>query len=433
ADVGAITRLEAFLDSLKNAPPRPPLDRPVRRREVHTGGRTIYIPPMTDHSQALAAALQANGVEAYVLPESDARTRELGLKYTSGKECYPCALTTGDMLKPLLQAGTDPDRVAFFMPGGTGPCRFGQYHRLHRQILDELGFEDVPIYSPHQSEVFYEELGLMGGDFTRRGWQGLVAVDLLLKALLQTRPYETMPGAADRAYRHFLAKLCRQMAEGKSADQVMAQAVEAFRAIPVEAPGSRPLVGVVGEIYTRANRFANEEVVRTVEELGGEAWMPPIAEWVLYINFTASQRAKVFHNWRALFKTRLEDFFQHKDIHHLAKPWRGRLQRLDDPRTSAIMELAGPYLHPTYEGEAILSLGKAEDMLRRGAVGIINVFPFTCMPGNIVNALMKRFREAHGGLPFLPLAMDGQEQGGNRIRLEAFMHQVTEFRRARSA
>ncbi|MFH1034371.1 MAG: hypothetical protein V1806_07680, partial [Pseudomonadota bacterium] len=59
--------------------------------------------------------------------------------------------------------------------------------------------------------------------------------------------------------------------------------------------------------------------------------------------------------------------------------------------------------------------------------GVVNVIPFTCMPGTIVNALMKRFREDHGNLPFLPMAMDGQEQSGSRIRLEAFMHQVSQF------
>jgi hypothetical protein len=49
------------------------------------------------------------------------------------------------------------------------------------------------------------------------------------------------------------------------------------------------------------------------------------------------------------------------------------------------------------------------------------------MPGNIVNAVMKRFREDHGNLPYLHLAMDGQEQTGSRIRMEAFMHQVAQF------
>jgi predicted nucleotide-binding protein (sugar kinase/HSP70/actin superfamily) len=50
--------------------------------------------------------------------------------------------------------------------------------------------------------------------------------------------------------------------------------------------------------------------------------------------------------------------------------------------------------------------------------------PFTCMPGTIVNALLKRFREDHRNIPFLNLSYDGQEQTNTRTRLEAFMYQV---------
>ncbi len=44
----------------------------------------------------------------------------------------------------------------------------------------------------------------------------------------------------------------------------------------------KPLVGIVGEIYVRNNVFANEHVVRSIEKLGAEAWMAPLAEWVLF-------------------------------------------------------------------------------------------------------------------------------------------------------
>ncbi len=66
--------------------------------------------------------------------------------------------------------------------------------------------------------------------------------------------------------------------------EVLKEARTAFDAIPVENPGSKPVIGMVGEIYTRANKFANENVVLEVEALGGEAWLPPIAEWILYTN-----------------------------------------------------------------------------------------------------------------------------------------------------
>ncbi|MCF8096385.1 MAG: acyl-CoA dehydratase activase [Desulfarculaceae bacterium] len=431
ADVGAITRLEAFLDSLGNVITTPPQAKPARRRDIKPGKRTIYIPPMTDHSVAVAAAFAACGGHAEVLPESDQRTLELGRRYTSGKECYPCALTTGDLLKLLMDEKVPAKDVAFFMPGGTGPCRFGQYHRYHRLILDELGFEEARIYSPDQSEVFYKELGMVGGsDFTRLAWQGVVAVDLLMKALHETRPYEAVPGDSDEVYRHCLARVAEVMGRKGDLKAVMAEARGEFAAVRRSGDNHRPLVGVVGEIYTRANRFANEDIVRTVEALGGEAWTPTIGEWVLYTNFTSAVRAKMLKRRQALVGTLLENYFQHKDERNLAKPWSGSLKTLHEPEVKEVLKMAHPYLEPSFEGEAILSLGKSRDMLSRGASGVINVIPFTCMPGTIVNALMKRFREDHGNLPFLPMAMDGQEQSGSRIRLEAFMHQVRQFQQA---
>ena len=431
ADVGAITRLEAFLDSLRNVTPSPPPPPSPPRRALPGSERTIYIPHMADHSYAVAAAFEACGVSARVLPPSDERTLELGRRYTSGRECYPCALTTGDMLKLLMDEGVDPQKVAFFMPSGTGPCRFGQYHRLHRMILDELGYKDVPIYAPDQSEVLYEELGMVGGeDFVRLGWQGLVAVDMLTKALHETRPYELNPGQTDRVYQKWLARVCEAVRNRQELVEVMEAARAEFAAIPTSEE-SKPLVGIVGEIYTRANRFANEDVLRAVEELGGEGWMPTIAEWVLYTNYISLRRARIFRHWRQLMKTLLYDYFQHKDIHSLSSPWVGMLRTLEEPPIAEILNMARPYIDDSFEGEAVLSVGKSEDMFRKGVAGVINVIPFTCMPGNIVTAVMKRFREAHGGLPFITLAMDGQQQAANRIRLEAFMHQVRQFAAAR--
>ncbi|MBI5606200.1 MAG: CoA activase, partial [Deltaproteobacteria bacterium] len=72
ADAGVVTRLEAFLDSLKNSKeaPFPPLKKRSSSRIPSGNHRRIYIPPMTDHTYAVAAAYKACGVEAEVLPDS---------------------------------------------------------------------------------------------------------------------------------------------------------------------------------------------------------------------------------------------------------------------------------------------------------------------------------------------------------------------------
>ncbi len=182
AEAGVVTRLEAFVDSIKGKAKPYKLQRTFNRQKIHPeDGRTIYIPYMTDHARALAAAFRACGIKAEVLPEPDEECLELGRKYTSGKECYPTILTTGDLIKLINRPDFDPEKSVFFMPDGSGPCRFGQYNRLHRKILRDLGITNLPVYSPQQDIEFYEDLGIAGSDFTRVAWRGVVAVDILDK------------------------------------------------------------------------------------------------------------------------------------------------------------------------------------------------------------------------------------------------------------
>ncbi|MDD2901645.1 MAG: acyl-CoA dehydratase activase [Syntrophales bacterium] len=429
ADVGAITRLEAFLDSLKNVTPQPQPERvsPFRHRVVETQRRKVFLPYMTDQALALVAAFEACGGEAEMLPESDEETLELGRRLTSGKECYPLILTTGDLAKLVQRPDFDPEKSAFFMPSGDGPCRFGQYHRYHRLVLDELGYPQVPVYSPDQSETMYQELGMVGGDYTRIAWRGIVAIDLLEKKLRETRPYERRAGDADEVYRHYLRQVHHVLRDRGDLPAAMREARRALDDVALNGTGEKPLVGIIGEIYTRANHFANEDAVREIEALGGEVWMPPIGEWMLYVNYTSKRRARSFKRYRHLLQILFKEYFQRKDEHLLEEIFHGSVRNLAEPTIPETLDLARNYLDPSFEGEAVLSIGKSRDFIRKGASGLVNIMPFTCMPGTVVNSLFRRFQEEHDHIPFLNLAYDGQEQTHTRTRLAAFMYQVRQF------
>ncbi len=426
ADAGAITRCEAFLDSLKNVEVKPV---PSLRREKAKTDRTkkIYIPYMCDHSFAVAAAFKACGVDADVFPESDEETLYWGRKLTSGKECYPCILTTGDMVKLVKDPHFDHQRAAFFMPSGNGPCRFGQYHRFHRLVLDDLGFHHVPIYSPNQDETLYSDLGIMGSQFTRLGWQGIVAVDLLMKKLLETRPYEKEKGKTDQVYQESLNRVCEAILKGDDLEEALQKSIEDFNQIEVDGLGTKPLIGIVGEIFVRLNRFANENVIRKIEQFGGEAWIAPLTEWILYVNTIAKKRSLKNRSFSNLLKVFFTDYYQKKDEHHLEEVFKHHLRNFGEPKTKSIFRNAKPYLDSSFEGEAILSVGKTIDFAKRGASGIVNIMPFTCMPGTIVSTLLKRYREENSNIPILNMAYDGQEQTNTLTRLEAFMYQAKEF------
>ncbi len=154
---------------------------------------------MSDAAHVLAATARACGIDAAVLPMQDARDLELGRRHTSSRECFPMICTTGSFLKKLEEPGVDPGRVSFFMPRHTGPCRFGQYHKMQRIILERIGCGDAEIVSP-SNKTSYADFS-RGPKFRLLVYKSLVAVDLLGRMRQEHRPIELTEGAAERLYR----------------------------------------------------------------------------------------------------------------------------------------------------------------------------------------------------------------------------------------
>ncbi len=439
ADAGAITRCEAFLDSVRSRmaggyqagdrkKARPMSEGKEAAASIASGrrGRTVFIPLMSDHAYALEAAFRFCGIDAEVLPESTEESVELGKRFVSGKECYPCAVTTGDMVRKATSSGFDPEQSAFFMPSGTGPCRFGQYNVFHRLVLRDMGLDNTPVFSPNQSEHFYRELGVVGKDFVKRSWEGIVSLSLLQKCLHRARPYEQEPGSADRLYDEYLTRT-RHALSGKNGalTAVLAEARQEFGRLP-RRDEKRPLIGIVGEIFVRSNRFSNEDLVRKIEALGGEAYLTPVEEWVLYINEMGITRLLNKREWSGIITLLLKRFVQKRIEHRYAAVFRDFLETADEPDTGEIIRKAAPYLHPSFEGEAILSIGKTVDLIGRGAAGIVNAMPFGCMPGTIVSGLLRGVQRKYG-IPCLSIPYDGTASLTTEIQLEAFLDQAKEF------
>ena len=431
ADAGVVTRLEAFLDSIRNAKPlRQATARKVAKFSMDGKRRKIFIPYMSDHAITLAGAFRACGLDAEVMEESDERTVNIGRKFTSGKECYPCILTTGDMVRTIRRESFDPEKSAFFMPSGSGPCRFGQYHRFHRMVLDELGHGNVPIYAPNQDDSFYRELHIVGGKFSRLGWRAFVAADLLTKMLHQTRPYEINEGETEKIYRQAILNAAQSIERGgEDIGRVLQDELGKFLNVEKE-DRKKPLVGIVGEIYIRSNRFSNDSLVKRVEKMGGEVWLAPGSEWIAYVNQMNKKKSVKNNSLSNFINILLTQYIQHKDEHMMEKIFEGHLKYGKEPKVKGILEKASPYIDESFEGEAILSVGKSIDFIEKGTSGIINAMPFTCMPGTISSAIMRLIQNRFN-IPVINIAYDGQGLTNIMTRLEAFMHQVKEHHKDR--
>ncbi len=437
ADAGVITRCEAFIDSISSRD-EPPVNeaKKVSILSINKGvsNKIVFIPRMSDHAFALAAAFKTCQLDAEVMDTPDSESVKLGRRYVSGKECYPCAITTGDIVKKVMSPDFDPDRAVFFMPSGTGPCRFGQYNVLHRLILDEIGYPKVPIHSPNQDGAFYSELGIVGKEFTRQAWMGIIATDLLIKCLHETRPYEINRGETDDIYKKYLFEISKTLVtDSRLMMDLMNEIKTSFSGIPRNNE-QRPLIGIIGEIFVRLNAFANEDIVRKVEELGGEVWLSPMDEWIYYVNRMSLRKCMIRMRNNSISKKVVNDLMMTMITSHIQKgidrkfsaPFEGFLKTVHEPSTRQIMRNAAPYIDDSFEGETVLSMGKAIDYVKSGASGIISAMPFGCMPGTIVGALLKGVKK-DWGIPILSASYDGVEATCAGIQLEAFMHQATEY------
>ena len=289
---GYQTRIEAFLDVVRSnfqgeKKATPDFISP-REKASHTEikNRKIWIPPM--HPVGIhffAASFRSRGYEAQQLDFEDETTFTLGKKWTRGSECLPAPLTLGPFLHQMNKekaAGRDPAKEnALFLPTSTGPCRFGQYRTMDRIILDRLGYEDIPIFSPGAHNAYY------GLDKKLRAklWPNIIAGDILFKMRCRTLPYETVKGDTIETLEGCIAEaVSRIESDTMNWEGFLKEAAEKFMRIPMHKH-ERPLIGVVGEIYVRCNAFANNDIVESIEQLGGEAWLAPVTEWILYTSW----------------------------------------------------------------------------------------------------------------------------------------------------
>jgi len=426
ADAGVVTRLEAFLDSLKAYKPREIAEVKPQDKGGNGHRRKVYVPYMSDHAVAFAAALKACGTDAEPLPEPSRESLAWGKKFTSGKECFPCQVTTGDLVHKVKEPGFDSEQSAFFMPSAGGPCRFGQYHLLQRTILDKLGYDNVPIFSP-DSENSYNDFQFVEGNFKRLAWSGVVATDLLFKVNRRFKPYVKDPDECEKLYRNYLGILADAIKRQQDLSTVLFSALTDFKRLPTNGVDQKPIIAVVGEIYLRSNRFSNNFLVDRLEELGAEVWLAPMSEWVLYTNFSYKYTSKRDGDLKGLFSGFLRDKIQKRDEKYLSKVLMDDVPLAHEAPVEKLIELAKPFVDVSLSGEAILSIGKAVDYYHRGACGIVNTSPFSCMPGTIVTAMSKKVQRHCDGLPWLNLVYEGLEDKNEEIRLEAFMLQALQF------
>ncbi len=387
----------------------------------------------------MAAAFRSIGVDAAISPESDHRTLLLSAKFTTGEECLPQRIVLGNFLKIITDENFNPTKNAFLLPTSSGPCRFGQYAPLLKKILKELNFQDTVVYSPTSSNG-YGSIAENTISFLLTAWRAVIVSDMLRKIKLMFRPYEKNPGSTEKLHSQALSQICSIFENGSHTSLQQLRLLidslidirDRYLKLPLKEPlHSRPLIGIIGEIFLRFNSYGNQDILKKIESMGAEAWIANIAEWVWYTNIEEKRKLREAGKKISfsMLKAKLRHSIQYLDEKKLNKPFKKIFSKRPEAKIETILNYSMPYLpFNKAHGEMTLNAGKAVDFYTSGCDGIIDISPFTCMNGIVSEVIYPRLSRDHNNITIKIFYFDGVPID-LELDLEIFMEQVRSYKK----
>jgi predicted nucleotide-binding protein (sugar kinase/HSP70/actin superfamily) len=436
ADAGMTTRVEAFVDTLGRAKKRV-VEKQEDLRVVRPTGelnifkpskklrdldKTLYLSHMSGHCLIMAAAFKSVGIDARVMPQPDELSEELGRRYTSGKECRPYVQTTGDLVRMTQLEDFDPDRSAFVMFNFDGSCRLTQYAMSQKLVLKRLGLSHIPVIAPVTSIRRDEFARLFGLDWERANLKGWLAVDVLLKKLLHTRPYEINCGETERVYERAVEEIAGGIINGNFME-ALTKSLAAIDSVPVKRE-ERPIIGIVGEFYSCIAPWENNEIIKELESLGVEVRLgPTVNDYAAYFN---EMYPKTYFDKNYLIRL----YFYLRKQWYMS--WRRKieqglgeeLQACKIPSVDEVVKAAAPYVSDAIDPVVSVNIAKAETYAARGYSGIANLIVLNCLYGTLCSAIYKKVQGEHSLIPMLNMIYDGLKHTNEKTRIEAFVYQA---------
>ncbi|MBN2126350.1 MAG: CoA activase, partial [Deltaproteobacteria bacterium] len=343
----------------------------------------------------------------------------------------------------------DPGDYVYFLPESDGPCRFGMYNKYQRLVLDSFPeFGGVRLCSITTRDA-YSLAGMLEDrdvlDFMKAAYFSIVVADILERLLWRIRPYEREPGTSDAFFERSMQRM-QEAFESYGARKrfakilaVLDEILSEARTIPAPGVPAKPLVGIVGEIYLRMHAHANQELIRLLERYGAEVVNASFAEWVNYITYDGLRNARTAFrlNLRRLRLAPLMESigimihfigdllykeYRQKQIYRRARTF---VDLAEDHRIARLEEALVEEDLFTFDvgTETCLSIAGVVKYAAGGYNGVVNVYPFACMPSTTTTAVVKPLVDKLG-LPFLDAPCDESIQPGREAAIRTFMYQA---------
>ncbi len=381
---------------------------------------TMLVPQMSPiHFEFIQEAFNTEGFNVKVLPEVDKTDINMGLKYVNNDSCYPAIVVIGQLLKALEMYDLDKDKVALVISQTGGGCRASNYIALLRKALSDMNLSHVPVISANSGNI--EDINSMDLNVSliKKLVIGVSYGDMLLKMSNRTRSHEVNEGDTQKALDEMSLLIKENLKSGSylTFRKNIKKVVNRFDQIKLDGI-KKAKVGIVGEILVKYHPTANNQLVKVIEENGGEAVVPELIDFFLYSLQNAKYRHEVLYpNKVEKLKTTL--------ILNTIELYRSKMNKaLDKSKNFEPFHNINETLANAKKllsignqtGEGWFLTGEMVNLIEDDVPNIICTQPFGCLPNHITGkGMFKKLRETYDNVNIVAIDYDPGASEVNQI------------------
>ena len=359
---------------------------------------TLLFPQMLPVTfELMKRVFELQGYKVELLTTTHRGIVESGLKYVHNDTCYPALLVIGQLIEAVNSGKYDKNKVALLMSQTGGGCRASNYIHLLRKAVDKAGLSHIPVVSFNLSGFERNPGFKLGLPMIRRLAACVIYGDLIVWLANQCKPYEVNSGETDKLTEDMTQWIIEKFRSGKGLRKkdmrlYMREIVLAYSKIQREGVGTKPRVGIVGEIYVKYSPLGNNGLEEFLLKEGCEPVIPGLTDFMIFkinnrvVDCEIYAGSKIKKKAAGLFQRYFENLQQ---------------EMIDAIKTqdcfypmgafADLQKLVKGYLgYGNKMGEGWLLTAEMLELIKMGVNNIVCTQPFGCLPNHVVGKGMIR-------------------------------------------
>lgn len=417
SNVGYETRVEAAVRAFENhtlskkSIKAPILEQLHPKYAKDIGQKTVIFPNWdTFAGNLIVSIFKKEGFSAYLMEESKETLKKSILTNTG--QCIPLNAIAAGFINTVEKNGLDPAQCVLWLNHSEIACNIKLYPYHIKQIITNhgKGFE--------HSQIYKGEISLFDLSFSAstHAYFAYMFGGLLRSIGCKIRPYEVRKGDTDKALHRALQILCHAFENSLSKEDAL-QYVMALMTQVETRHEDRPKVGIFGDLYVRDNDIMNQNLVRFIEDQGGEVITTPYYKYLKIIAnsyfkkwFKEGKYVSLISNSALLFAMQAMEKKYYKYFEPVLDSSKFNVKGVNDD----ILYEYG--LRQEHTGESMDNLLKIHHLINEypDLKLLVQTNPAFCCPGLITEAMAQKLEEKTG-IPIVSITYD--VSGGNKNKV----------------